>query len=303
MRGIQKCALSAFALAALCCGVFSIPAKLHLSGGSTAHRQSRGDFHATFREANLQQLDQLKPPVLGRTGFELHQNGTQRKGRNFFLRGSTDFGAAAKFNGLQKPSSGFSPPKQNLLPNSASLKCTDIPPATPIRGYSYTTPKKPFLFYQTPPSGLYGTPDHPTTTPSYTITTPCSPPTPTTESTVTRSTPPTTKPTRSTVTPTTPPTTHTTPPTTKPPRSTVTSTTPPTTHHSTTKSNNTTFGMPYVFSYGVSDKDSGNHYNRHETHDGNMMEGQYKVLLPDGRTQVVAYFDKGHGYNAKVTYI
>jgi len=39
--------------------------------------------------------------------------------------------------------------------------------------------------------------------------------------------------------------------------------------------------MPYNFAYAVKDF-YGNDYNREETSDGNVVNGQYKVLLPDG---------------------
>ncbi|CAL4119831.1 unnamed protein product, partial [Meganyctiphanes norvegica] len=61
-------------------------------------------------------------------------------------------------------------------------------------------------------------------------------------------------------------------------------------------------GMPYDFEYGVSDPDSGNEYSRQENSDGNTVSGEYRVLLPDGRTQIVRYFDDGNGFNAEVTY-
>lgn len=61
-------------------------------------------------------------------------------------------------------------------------------------------------------------------------------------------------------------------------------------------------GMPYDFEYGVSDPDTGVEHSRNENSDGNVVRGEYRVLLPDGRTQVVTYFDDGNGFNAEVTY-
>ena len=46
--------------------------------------------------------------------------------------------------------------------------------------------------------------------------------------------------------------------------------------------------MPYNFAYAVKDN-YGNDYNRQENSDGQTVNGQYKVLLPDGRTQIVKY--------------
>ncbi|XP_071534101.1 pro-resilin-like [Panulirus ornatus] len=61
-------------------------------------------------------------------------------------------------------------------------------------------------------------------------------------------------------------------------------------------------GMPYDFQWGVQDDDSGNAYSHVENSDGRTTQGEYRVLLPDGRTQVVKFSDNGGGYNAEVTY-
>ena len=45
-------------------------------------------------------------------------------------------------------------------------------------------------------------------------------------------------------------------------------------------------GMPYDFTYGVEDDESGNKYSHVESSDGKITQGEYRVLLPDGRTQV-----------------
>lgn len=45
-------------------------------------------------------------------------------------------------------------------------------------------------------------------------------------------------------------------------------------------------GMPYDFEWGVQDQDSGNAFSHVENSDGQTMQGEYRVLLPDGRTQV-----------------
>lgn len=59
----------------------------------------------------------------------------------------------------------------------------------------------------------------------------------------------------------------------------------------------------YQFGYSVRDYASGNDYNRHETSDGNTIQGEYRVQLPDGRTQIVTYIaDWKNGYRANVRY-
>ena len=45
-------------------------------------------------------------------------------------------------------------------------------------------------------------------------------------------------------------------------------------------------GMPYDFQYGVQDPESGNTFSHVENSDGRTTQGEYRVLLPDGRTQV-----------------
>ncbi|CAL4068318.1 unnamed protein product [Meganyctiphanes norvegica] len=61
-------------------------------------------------------------------------------------------------------------------------------------------------------------------------------------------------------------------------------------------------GMPYDFDWGVQDEETGNQFSHVETSDGQTTQGEYRVLLPDGRTQVVKFFDDGNGFNAEVTY-
>ncbi|KAJ2939088.1 hypothetical protein O0L34_g10276 [Tuta absoluta] len=59
----------------------------------------------------------------------------------------------------------------------------------------------------------------------------------------------------------------------------------------------------YEFGYSVKDAQSGNDYNRHETSDGNIVRGEYRVALPDGRTQIVTYHaDWKTGFHADVRY-
>ncbi|KAF9407296.1 hypothetical protein HW555_012629 [Spodoptera exigua] len=49
----------------------------------------------------------------------------------------------------------------------------------------------------------------------------------------------------------------------------------------------------YEFGYSVKDAQSGNDYDRKESSDGNVVRGEYRVQLPDGRTQI-----GGYNYNA-----
>ncbi|XP_069696813.1 pro-resilin-like [Periplaneta americana] len=59
----------------------------------------------------------------------------------------------------------------------------------------------------------------------------------------------------------------------------------------------------YQFGYAVKDYATGNDYHRHETSDGNTIQGEYRVQLPDGRTQIVSYTaDWKNGYRAQVRY-
>ncbi|KAK7063096.1 Structural constituent of cuticle [Halocaridina rubra] len=61
-------------------------------------------------------------------------------------------------------------------------------------------------------------------------------------------------------------------------------------------------GMPYDFTWGVEDDESGNAFSHVENSDGQTTQGEYRVLLPDGRTQVVTFYDNGDGFNADVKY-
>ncbi|XP_063835350.1 pro-resilin-like [Ostrinia nubilalis] len=59
----------------------------------------------------------------------------------------------------------------------------------------------------------------------------------------------------------------------------------------------------YEFGYAVKDAESGNDYDRRETSDGNVVRGEYRVQLPDGRTQIVTYHaDWKTGFHADVRY-
>lgn len=59
--------------------------------------------------------------------------------------------------------------------------------------------------------------------------------------------------------------------------------------------------MPFNFEYAVNDAESSNDYNHNAVSDGDVTRGEYRVQLPDGRTQVVKYTaDWKNGYNAEV---
>lgn len=60
--------------------------------------------------------------------------------------------------------------------------------------------------------------------------------------------------------------------------------------------------MPYKFEWGVNDIESGNVFTHSESSDGAVAMGEYRVLLPDGRLQIVQFVDRGRGYEATVTY-
>ncbi|KAF2367126.1 Insect cuticle protein [Trinorchestia longiramus] len=62
-------------------------------------------------------------------------------------------------------------------------------------------------------------------------------------------------------------------------------------------------GMPFDFAYHVQDQYSGTQFGHNSNSDGKVTTGEYRVLLPDGRTQIVTY-TAGHqkGFNAKVRF-
>merc|ERR1719431_1727935 len=62
-------------------------------------------------------------------------------------------------------------------------------------------------------------------------------------------------------------------------------------------------GMPFNYQWQVEDQYSGNVFNHGSKSDGKVTEGEYRVLLPDGRTQIVKYTaDHHNGFQAEVTY-
>lgn len=60
--------------------------------------------------------------------------------------------------------------------------------------------------------------------------------------------------------------------------------------------------MPYRFNYQVKDDESKNDYGHQANSDGRVVTGSYRVLLPDGRTQIVTYRADENGYVADVKY-
>ena len=60
----------------------------------------------------------------------------------------------------------------------------------------------------------------------------------------------------------------------------------------------------YGYEYGVQDEYSGVNFGQNEKRDGYSTSGQYRVLLPDGRTQIVTYHtaDAYSGNIAEVVY-
>ncbi|KAI9558674.1 hypothetical protein GHT06_015463 [Daphnia sinensis] len=61
--------------------------------------------------------------------------------------------------------------------------------------------------------------------------------------------------------------------------------------------------MPYAFSWGVKDEKSYTYdYSHQQESNGKVVTGSYRVLLPDGRTQIVTYKADENGYVADVKY-
>ena len=60
----------------------------------------------------------------------------------------------------------------------------------------------------------------------------------------------------------------------------------------------------YNYQYGVQDSYSGVNFGQNEARDGYATNGEYRVALPDGRTQIVTYqvADGYSGYIADVKY-
>ncbi|KAL1124444.1 hypothetical protein AAG570_001070 [Ranatra chinensis] len=61
--------------------------------------------------------------------------------------------------------------------------------------------------------------------------------------------------------------------------------------------------QPYEFGYAVKDHHTGTDFGQQEASDGHNVKGQYRVLLPDGRLQIVTYTaDWKTGFHADVKY-
>ncbi|XP_066601380.1 pro-resilin isoform X2 [Prorops nasuta] len=62
-------------------------------------------------------------------------------------------------------------------------------------------------------------------------------------------------------------------------------------------------GMPFDFNYAVKEDAYGNDYSHNAISDGDVVRGEYRVQMPDGRLQVVRYTaDWKHGFSAQVSY-
>ena len=60
---------------------------------------------------------------------------------------------------------------------------------------------------------------------------------------------------------------------------------------------------PYSFAYEVIDPNGGNAFGHKESSDGTVVTGEYRVVLPDTRTQIVTYSASAEtGYVAEVRY-
>nr|XP_026501763.1 putative uncharacterized protein DDB_G0282133 [Vanessa tameamea] len=58
----------------------------------------------------------------------------------------------------------------------------------------------------------------------------------------------------------------------------------------------------YAFSYTVRDHKTGDDFSHSQQSSGSATNGEYRVRLPDGRTQIVSYTADENGYNANVRY-
>ncbi|CAB3384971.1 Hypothetical predicted protein [Cloeon dipterum] len=59
----------------------------------------------------------------------------------------------------------------------------------------------------------------------------------------------------------------------------------------------------YEFKYEVNDAASGQEFGHMESREGDVVTGEYRVLLPDGRTQVVKYIADKNGYRPTIEYL
>jgi len=60
--------------------------------------------------------------------------------------------------------------------------------------------------------------------------------------------------------------------------------------------------MPHSFAWEVKHEPSKNDYSHQQESDGKVTTGSYRVVLPDGRTQIVTYTADQNGYVADVKY-
>lgn len=58
----------------------------------------------------------------------------------------------------------------------------------------------------------------------------------------------------------------------------------------------------YEFSYDVDDEQTGTKFGHSEQRDGDLATGEYNVVLPDGRKQVVEYEAGLDGYKPQIRY-
>jgi len=164
--------------------------------------------------------------------------------------------------------------------------------------YSYDPPAEPSDLYETPeePSGLYETPEEPSglyetpleSAPSNVQDTPIEPPSPPTTTTTTTTTPP-------------PP-----PPKTYFPPEPVFESSPAENPEIVIQPMMDKSAMPYMpydFNWGVDDDEYGTRYTHQERTDGNVVTGEYRVLMADGLTQIVEFSASPEtGYVANVRY-
>lgn len=61
-------------------------------------------------------------------------------------------------------------------------------------------------------------------------------------------------------------------------------------------------GMPYQFNWQVQAPEFGNDYSHQQSSDGRVTQGEYRVLLPDSRVQIVRFTADENGYVADVQY-
>lgn len=52
----------------------------------------------------------------------------------------------------------------------------------------------------------------------------------------------------------------------------------------------------------MNDQENGVEFGHRESRDGDVATGEYNVLLPDGRKQIVAYEADTEGYKPKISY-